>query len=428
MQSKKPGPIRAALLTWLGFSPHPVSDLLGGSSHAGISVTPDKVLGLSAAWACTRLIAETIATLPLSVYERTSSGKRVAPQHPLHFIIHDQPNADTTAAVHWEAMVAAMLLRGASRCEKLMIGERLVGLQFLHPDRLDRRVDMQGRKSWVYRMEDGRERTIADSRIWTVPGFSLDGKNGVSVIRAGAQVFGAALAAERAASSTFANGLHPTTVWKYPNVLKEDQREQAREAIKKISGAVNAGNPAILEAGMEAATIGINPNDAQLLESRAFSVEEVCRWFRVPPFMVGHSEKSTSWGSGIEQQMIGFLTFTLGPWLKRLEQAIEKDLLTPAERSRYYVKFTVEGLLRADSASRAAFYSAMVNNGIYTRDECREREDMEPHGGNAAVLTVQTALAPLDSIGLADDSGAARAALQNWLRDPEQPQPTPDRA
>jgi HK97 family phage portal protein len=174
---------------------------------------------------------------------------------------------------------------------------------------------------------------------------------------------------------------------------------------------------------MDVTTVGINPDDAQLLQSRAFSVEEICRWFRVPPFMVGHSEKSTSWGTGIEQQMIGFLTFTLGPWLKRIEQAIQKDLMTPAERSRYFVKFNVEGLLRADSAARAAFYSAMVNNGIYTRDECREKEDMLPMGGNAAVLTVQTALAPLDDLGKTDDAGAARAALLSWLREPETPTP-----
>jgi len=228
-------------------------------------------------------------------------------------------------------------------------------------------------------------------------------------------VFGGALAAEHAANSTFKNGLRPTTYFKYPTVLRKDQRDEARQAIETLSGAVNAGKPVILEAGMEAGSIGINPNDAQLVESRAFSVEEVCRWFRVPPFMVGHSEKSTSWGTGIEQQMIGFLTFTLSPWLRRIEQAISKDLLSPAERQRYYPKFAVEGLLRADSAGRASFYSAMVNNGIYTRDEVRQLEDREPMGGNAAVLTVQTALAPLDTIGQPEQQ--ARAALANWLRD-----------
>src|SRR5690606_3164275 len=144
-------------------------------------------------------------------------------------------------------------------------------------------------------------------------------------------------------------------------------------------------------------------------------------WFRVPPFMVGHSEKSTSWGTGIEQQMIGFLTFTLGPWLKRIEQAISKDLLTPAERLRYYPKFSVEGLLRADSAGRAAFYSAMINNGVLTRDEVRQLEDREPMGGNAAVLTVQSAMTTLDAIGGAGDANQARAALRAFLgvEDPE---------
>jgi HK97 family phage portal protein len=235
-------------------------------------------------------------------------------------------------------------------------------------------------------------------------------------------VFGGAIAAERAAHRTFSGGLHPTTAWKYPNVLRPDQRADASEAIKKLSGAVHAGDPVILEAGMEVIPVGINPDDAQLLESRGFGVEEVCRWFRVPPWMVGHTEKSTSWGTGIEQQMIGFLTFTLGPWLRRIEQAISKDLLRPAERSRYYPKFAVEGLLRADSAARSTFYAAMVNNGIFTRDEVRELEDREPMGGNAAVLTVQTALAPLDTLGKVDDAGKARAALMSWLREPEPPE------
>lgn len=423
MKNQKPGRFKAAILTWLGFGGQGLEPFLGGSSSAGVSVTETSALKLSAVMACTRLISETIATLPLSVYERTSAGKRVARQNQLQFIIHDQPNPDTTASVHWEAVVAAMLLRGNARCEKMILNGRLVGLVFLQPDRLTRRDRYNGTKQWVYREESGKERTIPDDRIWNVPGFSLDGKCGISIIRYGADVFGAAIAAERAASNTFKNGLHQTTAWNYPSLMKPDQRGEARAAIKKLSGAVHAGDPVILEAGMDVKTIGINPDDAQLLESRAFSVEEVCRWFRVPPFMVGHAEKSTSWGTGIEQQMIGFLTFTLAPWLRRIEQAISKDLLTPAERARYYPKFSVEGLLRADSAARAAFYSVMVNNGIFTRDEVRELEDMEPKGGNADVLTVQTALAPLDQIGTTSDATAARAALMNWLKEPDQARP-----
>ena len=421
IQTKRPGPIRAAILSILGWHPNYVSEEIASSSTSGITVTDAKVIQLSAVWACARLISETIATLPLSVYERTTTGKRLAPQHPLHFIIHDQPNPDTTAAVHWESTVAAMLLRGNGRAEKLMIGDRVVGLQFLNPNRLAITCDGQGRRQYRYTERDGRQREIPAARIWNIPGFSLDGREGVSVLAAGANVFGSALAAEHAASSTFEKGLMPTTVWKFPKLLNPTQRSDAREAIKRISGAVQAGNPAILENEMGVETIGINPNDAQLLESRGWSTEEICRWFRVPPFMVGHAEKSTSWGTGIESQMIGFLTFTLGPWLRRIEQAINKDLFSPADRARYYAKFSVEGLLRSDSAGRAAFYTAMVNNGILTRDEVRELEDREPMGGNAAVLTVQTAMAPLDTVGQATDAQQARAALMSWLREPEPP-------
>ena len=155
---------------------------------------------------------------------------------------------------------------------------------------------------------------------------------------------------------------------------------------------------------MDAKTIGINPKDAQLLESRAFSIEEICRWFRVPPFMVGHAEKSTSWGTGIEQQMIGFLTFTLRPWLTRIEQAINKDLIPLAAQQNTYAEFSIEGLLRADSAARAEYFAKMANNGVMTRDEIREKENLPRKGGNADVLTVQSAMIPLDQLGQSSPS------------------------
>lgn len=379
---------------------------------SGQAVTGKAAMQLDAVWSCVRLISETIATLPLSMYERTGTGKRPASQHPLHFVIHDQPNVDATAAVFWEAMIASMLLRGAGRAEKLYIGARLVGLNFLDPERLVITRDSNGRRLYQYPRSNGTIRDIPAAQIWTVPGFTLDGINGVSVIHYGAKVFGAAIAAERAAANTFRNGLLQTLYYKINTFLKPEQRLEFK---KNLAGAIERGETPLLEGGTEAQTLGINPADAQLLESRSFSVESICRWFRVPPWMVGHTEKSTSWGSGIEQQMIGFLTFTLAPWLRRIEQAISKDLLTPADRTRYYAKFAVEGLLRADSAGRAAFYAAMVNNGILTRDEVRELEDREPLGGNAAVLTVQSAMTTLDSIGAATDANQARASIRAFL-------------
>jgi hypothetical protein len=162
---------------------------------------------------------------------------------------------------------------------------------------------------------------------------------------------------------------------------------------------MNAGKAPLLEGGVKFNALGINPNDAQLLETRAFSIEEICRWYRVPPYMVGHSEKSTSWGTGLEQQNLGFLQYTLRPWLKRIEQAVNKKLLGPTERREFYSEFNFEALLRADSAGRAAFFSQMVQNGIYTRDEVRGKENLTPMGGNADELTVQVNMTTLDALG-----------------------------
>ncbi len=416
IQAQRPGfwrRIRAAVI-----GPYSLSDtdgmtaILSRQTVAGVEVSDRTMLTLSAVWACVRLISETIATLPLSMYEKTPTGRRVATNHKLHMVLHDQPNADTTAAVHWESCVAAMLIRGNAYCEKMVVDGRVVGLKFLAPNRLQKTRLLNGIEEWRYIEDDGRSRRIASGRIWKVPGFSLDGQNGVSVIEYGAAVFGGALAASKASADSFGNGLLQPLYYKISEWLKPAQRDEFKA---KIARSIERGQTPLLEGGIDVASVGLKPVDAQLLESRAFSVEEVARWFRVPPWMIGHTEKSTSWGTGIEQQMIGFLTFTLAPWLRRIEQAISKDLLSPSDRLRYYPKFAVEGLLRADSAGRAAFYGAMVNNGILTRDEIRALEDREPMGGNASVLTVQSAMTTLDSVGQKEDAQAARAALRAFI-------------
>lgn len=415
---RRQGRIRAAVTALFGGDGASVGDVAAVSAvfggDNGEVISPRTMLQISAAWACVRLIAETIATLPLGMYERTSTGKRVASQHPLYTVLHDVPNPDATAAVFWESMVSAMLLRGAGRAEKLIFNGRLVGLVFLNPDRLTpHRRTGNAVREWLYTDDDGRRRTIPVDRVWTIPGFSLDGKNGVSVVQYGATVFGQAIAADKAAGKVFRNGALQNIYYTFKDFLKKEQRDDFR---KNVLGLLETGQTPLLEGGIDVKPLTINPKDVQLLESRGWSVEEVCRWFRTPPWMVGHTEKSTSWGSGIEQQMIGFLTFTLAPWLKRIEQAISKDLLTPGERTRYYPKFAVEGLLRADSAGRAAFYAAMVNNGILTRDEVRELEDREPMGGNASALTVQSAMTTLDAIGQESTSDQqARDSIRAWL-------------
>jgi HK97 family phage portal protein len=363
-------------------------------------VTAGTVLQLSAAWACVSLLADAISTLPLGFYRRTKDGRVVAEQHPLYWVLRRQPNADMTSAQLIGAMVASLLLWGNCYVEKLMNGGRVIGLKFLLPAAIGREKLAGGGWQYTY-TENGKTRRIPRDRVMHIPAFSIDGLHGLSPISYGAGVFSAAQSAQSAANSTFDGGLMPTVAFKYPQTLKKEQRDDARETIAALSGALNAGKPVILEAGTDAMTIGINPTDAQLLESRAFSVEEICSWFRVQPFMIGRaSQGQTNWGTGIEQQMIGFVTFTLRPWLARIEQAIAKDLLQPNEREEYYAEFAIEGLLRGDSAARQAFYSSALQNGWLSRNDVRKLENLPPIDGGD-IYTVQSALVPLEQVGTA---------------------------
>ena len=372
-----------------------------GVPAAGQTVNVRTALQVSAVWACVRLLSQTISTLSLDIMERQRDGTWApARDQRLQFIVDDMPNADSTASVFWEAMIAAMLLQGNGVAERRYDARGvLIALEYLSWAKLTVNKDLNGNRQWLY-AEKGIQRRIPEDRIFRIAGFTLDGDWGISAIEYGAAVFGGAMAAANSANSTFEKGLAPTVGFKYSNFLKKEQREQFRtEFMPEMSGALNAGKPVLLEGGMDVVTIGIKPSDAQLLESRAFSIEEICRWFGVPPHMVGHSEKSTSWGTGIEQQMIGFLTFTLRPLLKRIEGAISKDLMTPAERLRLKARYNVEDLLRTDSKTRAEFLRLMVSEGIMTRDEARLKENLKPMGGNAAVLTVNSANMPIDKLG-----------------------------
>lgn len=381
-----------------------------GSSGKAVSI--DSALQVSAVWACVRLIAETIATLPLGVYIRKKDGSReIDRSMRLHDLISNMPNSRMTAVNFWESVVASMLFRGAAYVEVKRLGGQAVALDILMPQLI---TWCKKKELWIYR-EAGGSREISPADVMHIPAFSLDGINGLSPLQYGAVVIGSAISADEAASGTFKNGLMPTVAFSVDRVLKKEQREAFREYVESVSGAMNAGKSPVLEQGVDAKTIGIDPADAQLLESRGWSVEEICRFFRVPPWMVGHTEKSTSWGTGIEQQMIGFLTFTLAPWLKRIEQAINNNLLSPTQRQTHYAEFALEGLLRADSAARAEFYAKMTTNGIYTRDDCRVKENLPREGGNAAKLTVQMNMTTLDKIGEQNDGQAAKAALMSWL-------------
>jgi HK97 family phage portal protein len=352
------------------------------------------VLGLSTAWACINLLCGTIGSLPCMVYRTDKDGKRtVASDHPLYRVLHDSPNADQTAVDFWEFICACLEMHGNAYCEIARGSDgRVIALSPpIVPEIMSVRRANNGDIEYAWNDTSGR-RVETQATVLHIRGFGGSPLGGLSTLTFGRRAFGMAHAIDLAAMSTFNSGVRTSGVMSSDKAFTSEQRQTAEKLLQqKYAGAMNAGIPMLLDNGLKWQSISINPDDAQMLESRGFSVEEICRFFGVPPHMIGHTEKVTSWGTGLEQQTLGFQKFTLRRRLKRIEQAVTKQLLTPKDRADgVTVEFNLEGLLRADSASRAAFYNAGLQNGWFTINEVRALENMPPvEGGDIPRMQIQ---------------------------------------
>lgn len=338
-------------------------------------------LGLSATWACINLIAGTIATLPLMVYREQNGIKRVAADHPLYWLLHDSPNFDQTAVDFWEYMSAGIETQGNAYADIRKQGDKITSLIPVRPDAVRARRLPNGRIEYRW-TEDGKETVRDDRDVLHIRGPLGDALSGASTLAACRGAFDAAIAADSAAETIFANGIRTSGIFSTdPTVsLTKDQRADFDKYLaEKYLGARNAGRPLLLDRGIKFQAMDLTPEDAQMIETRGWGVEEVCRIFGVPPHMVGHAEKSTSWGTGIEQQTLGFVKFSLRRRIKRIEQAVEKQLLSKAERqSGISIEFNLEGLLRGDTDSRAKFYESGLKNKWRTINEVRAFENEPP--------------------------------------------------
>tara|TARA_R110002049_G_scaffold23545_10_gene83657 strand:- start:43283 stop:44509 length:1227 start_codon:yes stop_codon:yes gene_type:complete len=360
-------------------------------ADTGEAVSDHVVLSLSAVWACVNLLAGTIGSLPVMVYQRDGNAKVPMPDHSLYRLLHDSPNYDQTAVDFWEFMQASIELWGNGYARKVIENGKIIALEPISPNLVVVRRLENG--SIEYQWTDrGRTRRHLDVEILHIRGFGGNPLGGMSTLHYGRNAFGLARAVDKASGATFKNGLRPSGALVFKEFLSEANRKVAEEKLaERFAGAVNAGRPMILEGGTTWTPLAINPEDAQMLESRRFSVEEVCRFFGVPPHMVGHTENSTSWGTGLEQQTLGFQKFTLRRRLKRIEQALEKQLLTPTERMKgVFIEFSLEGLLRGDSAGRATFYKEMTSIGAMTINDVRAFENLPPvEGGDVPRIQTQ---------------------------------------
>ncbi|MDL5403808.1 phage portal protein [Enterobacter hormaechei] len=398
-KNKRPGRVKSALLNWLGA---PISLTTGtfreewfGTSSSGKVVTADKAIQLSAVWACVRLLSESISTLPLKIYVRQPDGSRkAATDHPAYSILCRRPNSEMTPSRFMLMVVASICLRGNAFIEKKFIANRLVSLVPLLPQNMVVKRLTTGALEYKY-TENGNERVIPVKNIMHIRGFGLDGVCGMMPMKTGRDVIGSAMAVEESAAKIFEQGLQSSGFLSAEGALDHEQRERLRSYMAAFTGSKNAGKIMVLEGGLKYQGVTMNPEDAQMLESRSFSIEEICRWFRVPPFMVGHTTKQSSWASSLEGMNLQFLTHTLRPLLVNIEQEIGRCLLDSDDE--VFAEFSVEGLLRADSAGRAAYYTSALQNGWMSRNDVRRLENMPPiEGGD--IYTVQLNLTQLKNL------------------------------
>lgn len=362
-------------------------------ASAGVSVTVESAKRSAAVYACTRLIAGAVALLPVPVYERTADGSRKKAEHPLWWLLNESPYPTLTACSFWEWMLASMLLRGDGFAQ--IIRDRSGNPASLMPlPRECVHVTVKDGRL-VYFVSDGESvYGLFDDDVLHFPGFGFDGCRGESVIRyAARQAVGTALAADDYAGEFFANGASPSIALSYPQGVAptEAQQNHLRDQFtERYTGKGNRHKPLLLVNGGSVQQVSLNAEDAQLLETRKFQVVEIARAFGVPPHMVGETSASTSWGSGIEQMSIGFVRYTLGPHLRRIEQELNRKLWPRSPR--YFVEFNRDGLLAGDSKTESEVISKSLGGpgaqGWMTVNEARRIKNLPPvPGGDVLYLT-----------------------------------------
>lgn len=391
--------IRAAWRSLLGRSPYSYN--VGyGQSTSGTNVTVETSLQVSAVWACVRLLSETISTLPLKIYERKDDGSRVeATSKDIYQVLCIEPNKVQTPSKLIEFIIASMTLNGNAYYEKKMIGPRLVGLIPILPASIVDIIKLDNGSYQYIVNQNGSQVTLPEDKVWHIRGFGLDGFLGLSALDKGRDVIGAAIASNESSANFFKSGMSASGFVKYDMVLNKQQREDYTKDLERFTGSKNNGKVMILEKGMDYQGISIDPAAAKLLETRGYDVEEICRLFKVPPTLVGYMSKQSSWASSLEALNQQFLTYTLLPILRNVEQSIAKSLINPIDRAKYYAEFNYEGFLRADVAKRSAYYQMMLTNGGMSRNEVRKKENLPPMGEGGDIYTVQSALIPIDKVG-----------------------------
>ncbi|WP_345969633.1 phage portal protein [Sulfurimonas sp. HSL1-6] len=365
-----------------------LSAMFGGASKSGANVTQKTALEHSTVYACVKIVSESMASLPLSVYRNmTKNGKTYkekALDHPLHFLLHDEPNDDMTSFTWIQVVLIVLLLRGNhySQIVRSQAG-RIIGIYPLDADRMTVVRLSSGKIGYIYRSESYGEVPLSAEEVLHFIGMSLDGIIGMSAITYNRNTIGMGITLEEFGGTLFKNGAYPSGV-----VTGEGVREMSDLAFKRFKdsfneqyhGADNVGKTILLEDGFKFTPITISNKDGQYLESRKFTKAEIAAMFGVPLHKINELDKATF--SNIEQQSLEFVIDAIRPWAVRMEKEMKRKLFTPAEKKTYFVRFNLGALLRGDTESRYKAYESAITKGCWmTRNEARELEDLNPIEG-----------------------------------------------
>ncbi|CDH34824.1 phage portal protein [Xenorhabdus bovienii] len=365
-----------------------LSELIGLSydTYSGRRVSPQLAMQLTAVFSCIRVLAESVGMLPCSLYEQLERGNRHAVKKRLHKLLSVKPNNYMTPQEFWELLIACLCLRGNFYAYKVKALGEVVELLPLDPGVVVSKLNRDWQPEYQVTFPSGESRTLTQDELWHVRIFTLDGLTGLSPITYARQAIGLGLATEEHGSRLFSNGAVTSGVLQTDQALKDEAYKRLKADFEtRHQGLVNAHKPMILEMGLKWHQISLSAEDAQFLETRKFQLEEICRIFRVPLHMVQNTDRATF--NNIENLGIGFINYSLVPYLTRIEQRINAGLVKNSKQGQFYAKFNTGALLRGDMKSRFEAYATGINWGIYAPNECRELEELNPREGGDIYLT-----------------------------------------
>ena len=352
------------------------------SSNSGKSVTPQTAMRCSAVFACVNVISQTVAQLPLNLYQRTPKGKELAKKHPLFNLVGSKPNKFHNSFNFREMLTAHMCLRGNSFAFINRVGNgRVFELVPLSPDAVTvHRDPLTWEVTYTISQTKGITGVYTPAQILHIMGMTLNGYEGVTPVTYAREAIGLSMATEEHGARLFSNGAQISKAFKHPAKLGDVAYTRLKESLSnEFSGVANSNKTIILEEGMDIATLSMTSEDSQFLETRQYQVPEIARFYRMPLHKIQDLTKSTN--NNIEHQSLEFLTDTMMPWFVRWEQSLNAQLLLPQEQGEYFFKFDVDDILRADMKSRFEAYSSAITSRVMNPNEVREKEDMNPYEG-----------------------------------------------